>query len=99
MANRLTLDQKLRALTNNVYYQPPTGTMMKYPAIRYSRNDIAIRHADDGSYNQEINYEIIVIDRDPDSPIVDAVSKFPRVRHTRHYTSDGLNHDVFAIYW
>lgn len=99
MASRLTLDQMLRALTNNVYYQPPTSTKMNYPAIRYSRNDIAIRHADNTSYNQENNYEIIIIDRDPDSPIVEAVSKLPRVRHIRHYASDGLNHDVFTIYW
>lgn len=98
MGNRLILDQMLRALTNNVYYQPPTGTMMKYPAIKYSRSTIDIRHADDGSYSQDTNYEIIVIDRNPDSPIVDAVSKFSGIRHSRHYTADGLNHDVFNIY-
>ena len=99
MASRLTLDQTLKEFTNNVYYQPPTGTRMQYPAIKYSRNDISIRYADDDSYNQTRGYEIIVIDRDPDSPIVDAISKLPKVRHVRHYTADGLNHDVFTIYW
>lgn len=99
MANRLTLDQTLKGFTNNVYYQPPTGTMMQYPAIRYRRNDIDIRHADNISYNQTIGYEIIVIDRDPDSPITMGVAKLPGIRHIRSYQADGLNHDVFAIYW
>ena len=99
MASRLTLDQTLREFTNNVYYQPPTSTKMQYPAIRYSRNDISIRHADDDSYNQTRGYEIIVIDRDPDSPIVDAISKLQGIKHGRHYAADGLNHDVFTIYW
>jgi len=99
MASRLTLDQTLRGFTNNVYYQPPTGTMMKYPAIRYRRNDIDIRHADNTSYNQTIGYEIIVIDRDPDSPITMEVAKLSGIRFVRNYQADGLNHDVFAIYW
>lgn len=99
MASRLTLDQTLKEFTNNVYYQPPTGTKIEFPAIKYSRNEISIMHADDDSYNQTRGYEIIVIDRNPDSPIVDSVSKLPRIRFNRHYTADGLNYDAFTIIW
>lgn len=97
--DRKSLDQILRSITPNVYYQPPASVQMKYPAIRYRRNDIDIRYADNTSYSQEVGYEIIAIDQNPDSPMVVALSKLPQIRFVRNYQADGLNHDVFAIYW
>lgn len=101
MDKRLDLQSKLESLlgSRNVYYQPPASIRMKYPAIVYSRDDIDNRHADDGIYMQSHFYEVIVIDEDPDSEIVDKVSKLPSCRFSRHYTSDNLNHDVFIIYY
>ena len=99
MANRADLDQLLRAITNNVYYQPPVNINMVYPCIRYSRSNITNQHADDSVYLQRRAYELIVIDRNPDSPIVDAVSKLQGVRFNQHYVSEGLNHDRFTIIW
>lgn len=97
--DRKSLDQTLRVFTNNVYYQPPATVKMSFPAIRYRRVGIDIRHADDDSYNQTRSYEIIVIDRDPDSELVTKVSQLPGIRHGRSYQADGLNHDLFTINW
>ena len=42
MGSRLELQSKLEELlgSRNVYYQPPESLKMKYPAIRYSKEDI-----------------------------------------------------------
>lgn len=101
MANRLGLQKILEDClgSTNVYYQAPASVCMKYPAIRYSRLNIENTFADDNVYSQARSYEVIVIDKNPDSAIVDKVSKLPSAHYQRHYTSDGLNHDVFTIYY
>lgn len=101
MANRLDLQTELEELlgSRNVYYQPPASVRMKYPAIVYSRSDIDNNYADDTVYMQSHFYEVTVIDEDPDSEIVEAVSKLPTCRFSRHFTSENLNHDTFIIYY
>ena len=83
----------------NVYFQPPESIKMNYPAIVYSRSDIRNTFADNDSYAQHRAYEVIVIDKDPDSEIVDRVSLLPLCHFNRHYKSENLNHDVFTIYF
>lgn len=83
--------------STNVYFQPPESIKMKYPAIVYSRDRINNTFANDAVYLQSYDYMITVIDRDPDSEIIERVSKIPSCRYVRHYTSDNLNHDVFTI--
>lgn len=85
--------------SRQVYFQPPESVKMKYPAIVYSRNRIDNEHADDGVYIQSPSYSVTVIDKNPDSEIVDNISLLPRCRFDRHYISDNLNHDVFTIYY
>ena len=99
MANRLDLQAMLEELlgSEEVYFQPPTSVKMQYPAIVYRRYNINNEHADDGVYMQSLEYEVIVIDTDPDSEIVVKVSQLPRCKHERHYTADGLNHDAFKL--
>lgn len=98
MRTRLDLDEVLRALCDNVYYQPPESVRMKYPAIRYSRYDIDQQHADNIPYMQSPAFQVIVIDPDPDSKIVDGVASLSMCSYDRHYEADNLNHDVFTIY-
>lgn len=83
----------------NVYFQPPSNTQMMYPAIRYERSGMAVKHADNGNYNRRIRYTVTVIDSDPDSEIVNRVSMLPYCYFDRHYAQDNLNHDVFEIYF
>lgn len=101
MASRLDLQTMLEEIlgSRNVYYQPPASIKMLYPAIVYSRNDILNTFADDAVYKQDTAYIVTVVDEDPDSEIVDKVSKLPKCRYNRHYESDNLNHDVFVLYY
>lgn len=83
----------------NVYFQPPPTVQMHYPAIVYSRSNINAKYANNAVYTNDVAYQIIVIDKDPDSEIVMRVANFPKCRFDRHYVSDNLNHDVFTIYY
>ena len=99
MGSRLELQNLLESIlgSRNVYYQPPESIKIKYPAIIYSRNNIDNNFADDIVYMQNHTYQVIVIDANPDSEIVNKISKLPMCRYNRHYTSDNLNHDVFIL--
>lgn len=101
MGTRLELHEVLCNIigSRNVYYQPPESIKMNYPAIVYSRNDISNKHGDDIPYMQSVSYQVIVIDKDPDSTIVSDIAKLPYCRFNRHFTSDNLNHDVFTLYY
>lgn len=101
MASRLELHEVLCKLlgSRNVYFQPPASVKMKYPAIVYERSDIQTTHANNGAYLQSLQYQVTVIDKNPDSEIVIGVSKLPLCRFDRHYKADNLNHDVFTLYF
>ena len=101
MASRTDLQVTLERIlgSRNVYYQPPASVIISYPAIVYSRKRIDNRYANNGVYSQSRCYEVTVIDKNPDSTIVDRLSKIPTCRHDRNFKSDNLNHDVFTIYY
>lgn len=101
MATRLELQTKLESLlgSRNVYYQPPTSIKMQYPAIRYSLNDIDTQKADDLSYIKTRQYQVIVIDKKPDNPVIDKLLELPLCSYDRHYVSENLNHDVLTLYF
>lgn len=101
MDNRLKLQSMLEEIlgSKNVYYQPPSSIKMEYPAIVYSRSNINNYFANDSVYVQSHYYDVIVIDYDPDSDIVDKISRLLNCKFNRHYTVDNLNHDLFIIYF
>lgn len=83
------------------YYQPPTNTQMDYSdaAIRYSRRNIESKYADNKIYSRMTCYELIVISRTPDHPVIEKLLELPYCSYDRHYASDNLNHDVFILYF
>ncbi len=101
MASRLELQTLLEELMGNrhVYFQPPSNLTMKYPAIRFELAGINNSHADNAVYSQSKNYKLTLIDEDPDSEYADKISKLPKCRFDRMYTSSGLNHWVFNLYF
>lgn len=100
MANRLDLHEMLCDIigSRNVYFQPPESVKIQYPAIKYSLSNIKNNHANDKVYTQSRSYQIIVIDKSPDSTISDKVSQLPYCKFDRSYVSDGLNHYVYTLY-
>lgn len=81
------------------YFQPPASVKMIYPAIVYSLDNIEKVYANDGVYLSNRRYSVTVIDRDPDSELLQKVFSLPLCQYNRHYEKDNLNHDVFEIFY
>lgn len=101
MGQRQTLSAILREIlgSSNVYFQPPETVKMEYPCIIYNVNSADTRFADNIPYSRKKQYQVTVIDPDPDSVIPDLIAQLPMCVFNRHYTYDNLNHDVFNLYF
>ena len=101
MDKRLELQSKLEELlgSRNVYYQPPATIKMNYPAIRYSKTNVDSKYANNKKYLNKTQYDIVVIDYDPDNPVIAKILELPHSSYNRYYVSDNLNHDVIQIYY
>lgn len=101
MGTRIELQSKLEELlgSRQVYYQPPETVKMEYPAIVYSKNSIWITDANDAKYSKFNRYDITVISKKPDNPVLDRLLNLPYCSYDRHYVTDNLNHDTFSLYF
>lgn len=101
MSTRLELHELLCTIfgSRQVYYQPPESIKMEYPAIVYSKSDIESRFANNAAYSFSYRYEIIVVDKTPDNPVIEKLLQLPYCSFDRHYKSNNLNHDVFTLYY
>lgn len=99
MARRLDLHNILLTFTDNVYFQPDQNIKLQYPAITYHRQQAATEYGGNLPYLYENCYLITYIDRNPDSPNVDAIAKLPKTKHDRTFRADGLNHDTYITYF
>lgn len=96
---RLKLHDMLMEICPNVYFNPPETVKLNYPCIIYNRSNGNTAFADNNPYTFRVNYQITVIDRDPDSEMINKIAALPTCRYDRHYKADKLNHDVFDIYF
>lgn len=85
--------------TESVYFQPPPSFQMTYPCIVYQLNDMTTKFANDVPYLVDKQYQVTSIDRDPDSETPDKLALLPKCIFDRHFVSDGLNHNVFVMYF
>lgn len=101
MGQRLELQYMLEEVlgSRNVYFQPPSNIVLKFPCIVYNRERYETTNADNLDYLTRTRYEVTVIDRDPESDIPRRVNEIPNCSHNRFFTNDGLNHDVFELYF
>jgi hypothetical protein len=96
---REQLQTLLESICPHVYFQPPSNITMQFPCIVYKRSAEDVRWADNARFDAYLQYEVTVIDRDPDSPIPDSIRTLPLCRYERFFAADDLNHDVFNLYW
>jgi hypothetical protein len=101
MSSRLQLQAELCDVlgTNNVYYQPPESIKMRYPAIKYSLSKVNMIFASNSVYANKRAYQVILIDDNPDTDMVDDILALPYCQFDRSYVSDNLNHFVFTLYF
>lgn len=101
MKRRLELQKTLESIigNRNVYFQPPENLKLSYPCIVYELSVYQSIHANNDVYAQHRVYSVTVIDKDPESEIVDKISILPMTSFDRHYVSDNLYHSAFTIYY
>lgn len=98
--HRYELQATLKAIlgSSNVYFQPPETLKMSYPCIVYELSKYQDRNADNRLYGYHSQYQLTLIDRNPDSPFKDALHELPLTSLSSTFTADGLNHFVFTTY-
>lgn len=101
MASRIELQKTLEELlgSKQVYYQPPESLKMSYPAIVYYKSKVETKKANNSTYLTNIRYDITVIDKLPDNPVINKLMKLQHCSYDRSYKLDGLNHDVLTLYY
>lgn len=83
----------------SIYFQPPENVKISYPCVIYERYDMPIKHADNLNYLVHQKYKVTIIDKTPDSELVDKITTLNGTKFSRHFVTDGLNHDVFIVYY
>jgi len=98
---RYDLQDIFEALLNSeyVYFQPPESVKLSYPCIIYKRDKLEATHANNMTYTHLTRYQVTVIDKDPDSELPKSVLELPLCNHVQNFITDGLNHDVFELYY
>ena len=98
---RLTLHEELCKVlgSQNCYFSPPSK--MKYPCIKYERENPSVTHADNDEYRCVERWMVTVIDPNPDSDIPKKLKdRFKTYcSKSREYPADGLYHFVYTLYW
>lgn len=97
---RVELHNKLLEFLPNVYFQPPSDIRMVYPCIVYSKTEKEVEYANDILYKEAQEYQITVIDADPDSPVADLILRsFQYASPGQFFVMDNLNQTTIKLYF
>jgi len=102
MERRLDLNRKLREILGSdyVYFNPPENVKIHYPCIIYNRENSDHVFANNKMYQHYKQYQITVIDRNPDSDISDRLlTNLEYCSFNRFYVYDELNHWVLRLFY
>ena len=101
MASRLKLHSiLLKVIGNeNVYFDPPTNKILSFPCIKYNRETIDIKRADNTVYMKRNKYNITVIGAYGTDDTVSELLQLPYCTCNREYTVNGLTHTVLTIFF
>lgn len=84
----------------HVYIEPPSNIVMKYPALVIFRSTGSSRYANNMPYKFTNCFDLTYIAYDPDDPNAEKIAMgFPMIRLNRHFTSDGMHHDNYILYY
>lgn len=99
MAQRLKLQELLEQIlgSSEVYFQPGAQVTMDYPAIVYNVDNLGTEWADNLAYKQDVEYQVVVIHRDPDNEVWREVGRLPKSSFQRSEVVGNLNHYYFNV--
>ena len=102
MGTRLELQTLLTGFPptgQEAWCQPPENVDLTYPTIIYDHDYNAVVHADNYPYTVTRRYQVTIIDRAADSPIKEKVQALPMCSMVRSFSTEGLNHTIFDLYF
>lgn len=103
MGQRLELQAILEGLleTRNVHFQPKSNIKLDYSSdlIIYKRDWALTQFATNHPYRYEWRYQITLISTDADTPNKEKLLQLPMCIYDRYYAVDGLNHDVYKLFF
>lgn len=85
--------------SDNCYYSPPDDMEMEYPCIIYQPSILGTAFADNRRYIKRNQYQITIVDEDPDSKIAEKVLELPSAYFDTFYTAENLNHWQLSLYF
>lgn len=95
---RQELHDNLLKICENVYYQPPSLSLIKYPHIKYSKDDIDDRNALNSRYLRIESWNLLVVSHDIEDAIVDRIlEEFPMSRFVDQNLIDGLYQTIIIL--
>lgn len=86
--------------TRNVYFQPPNGMKLKFPAVVYRVVDKPAKRADNKNYLVSTIYNVTVITSDPDEASEKSdlfLAQFDTAKFLSQGVADGLYNTTFKI--
>lgn len=99
--DRLALHKKLVDIlgSNNVYYQEPPNTGMKYPCILYSFNSIVVDKADNKPYILTGNWTITHMFKkiSDDTIKYNMLNEFLGISFDRRIKTGGVYNDYYTL--
>lgn len=101
MSNRLGFKAYLKKHLTipHFYFQPPENKKLDYPCLIYNLLDADTDHADNIPYRISLKYQLILVDKNPDTKYLNELMQLPRRKFVRFYTADNLNHWVFTVHY
>lgn len=100
MQPRIKLQGDLERLAGQVYFQPPTGLKIKYPAIVYEFDSAHTKKANNNPYMTHFCYTVTYISTVYDeNKILEILDSFDMISTSRTFISDNLYHTVFKLYY
>ena len=101
MDRRLELNDVLESIqgVKKVYFQPPESVKLEYPCIIYHLQNVDMNNANDYPYKNRDGYSLMVIDRNPDSVIRRTIESMQLCRFDRFFSTEGLNHWSYVLYY
>lgn len=98
MNTRYELNDKLKRITQNVYFQPPSNVQLKYPCIVYRLRTINSNSANNTSYIRHKVYDITYMSRDEETSIYDEMHKtFIGVGLDNIMVMDGIYQETYSL--
>lgn len=80
-----------------LFYNPTSNTILTYPCILYKRTGIRQRHADNVRYHSHEVYQITIIDKRVETPILPQLLENQYCVYENEFIVDNMHHTILKI--